>query len=266
MIGKRVNKVLQAVITGASSGIGEQFAHQLADAGYSCLLVARREDRLKQVVENIRNKGGRAEYIVADLTRVEDVERIVVHLETRHVDLLVNNAGYGGFGFFAERDINLELDMLQLNMISLYRLTRAVIPQMLKRKSGGIIQVASVVGFQPMPFMAAYAASKSFVLHYSEAIATELKGTGVQVMALCPGGTATEFVGRAKVNGRLKSVFTMSAQKVVRLALRGFAKRKHVVVTGNLNSMMSSLYRYLPRKWMTKAIIKMFGSQHSSSK
>jgi short-subunit dehydrogenase len=247
----------QAVITGASSGIGEQFAYQLADAGYTCVLVARREDRLQQVVGNIRSKGGRAQYLVADLSRDEDVERIALDLESRPVDLLVNNAGRGGFGFFADRHLNEELDMLQLNIVSLYRLTRAVIPQMLERSSGGIIQVASTVAFQPVPFMAAYGASKSFVLHYSEAIAAELHGTGVHVMALCPGGTATEFTGRAQINGWLQSKFTMSPEKVVRLALNGYAKRRYVVVTGPLNSLMSSLYRYLPRKWFTEAIVKM---------
>lgn len=243
----------QAVITGASSGIGEQFAYQLADQGYTCLLIARREDRLMQVAERIRERGGSADYRVADLANPIQVEEIASHLENRHVDLLVNNAGYGSFGFVMDQDQQSEMDMLQLNIISLVRLTRAVVPQMMARKSGGIIQVASVVAFQPSPYMATYGASKSFVLHYSEAIQTELQETGVHVMALCPGGTDTEFAGRAQVGEHIQSMFTMKADQVVNQAIRSFNQRQRVVVPGAFNQVITHLHRFLPRKWTSQA-------------
>jgi short-subunit dehydrogenase len=245
--------VKRAVITGASSGIGEQFAYQLADQGYTCLLIARREDRLKQVTEKICERGGSADYRVADLTDPSQVEEVASHLAARPVDLLVNNAGYGGFGFLTDLNLQAEMDMLQLNITTLVRLTRAVIPQMVERKSGGVIQVASVVAFQPSPYMATYGASKSFVLHYSEAIQTELKGTGVHVMALCPGGTATEFAGRAQVGEQIQSMFTMQPELVVSQAIHAFNKRKRVIVPGPMNKVITHLYRFLPRQWISEA-------------
>lgn len=247
-----------AVITGASSGIGAEFAFQLADKGYHCLLIARRIDRLQGIAKKIRMSGGTADCRQLDLADADQVELLANELQAMKVDLLVNNAGVGAFGSFIEVDSARELEMLQLNMLSPVRLTRAVIPQMVERRDGGIIQVASMVAFQPTPFMAAYGATKSFLLHYSEAIKTELRGTGVHVMALCPGGTATEFSARAEVHPSLERLFTMSAAQVVNQALKAFERNKTVVITGGLNQVAASGYRFLPRKWITGAVSRMF--------
>lgn len=250
-----------AVITGASSGIGEQFAYQLAATGYHCILIARREAKLQLIVEHIRSKGGEAEYIIADLCSAEQTEKVSQILRSRPVDLLVNNAGVGSYGFYPETNIDHEAAMLQLNIQSVVTLTRAVLPAMIKRRSGGIIQVASVVAFQPTPFMASYSASKTFVLHYSEAIGRELRPLGIHVMALCPGGTATEFVARAQVSGKLQSFFTMSPQEVVSQAIRAFQQKKPVYITGKKNWLMSQFYRILPRGWVTQIAMKIVSSK-----
>jgi short-subunit dehydrogenase len=255
---KGCDSLKKAIITGASSGIGEQFAYQLAQSGYHCVLVARREDRLAHIVQLIQSRGGSAEYRVADLISSEDVDQMVSFIEGEEIDLLVNNAGFGSYGFFADQNPAREIDMMQLNMITVYRLTRAIMPQLIHRNSGGIIQVASLAGFQPTPLMSAYAATKAFVLHYSEAISMELSGTRVHVMALCPGGTQTEFGSRAQLSGKIQRLFTMQPDRVVEQALRGYKRRKHIVVTGPLNLGMSFLYRVLPRRWLTYAMTRVF--------
>lgn len=247
-----------ALITGASSGIGEQFAYALAERGYKVIIVARREERLQQVQSRIEAKGGKVHSIVADLLNNEDVERLIAFIHEEPIDLLVNNAGFGGYGLFQKVSPQREQDMITLNISTLVKLTRVAVESMLKRKSGQVINVASTAAFQPVPYMAIYAATKSFVLHYSEAIAAELTGTNVHVMALCPGGTATEFSDRAEVKGTLAKNFTMTPEQVVEIALKGLDKRKRIVVPGVNNVLMSKGYRIAPRNLLTNSLTKAF--------
>ncbi|PTX60808.1 hypothetical protein C8P63_108118 [Melghirimyces profundicolus] len=243
-----------ALITGASSGIGEAFARLLSGKGYHVVLVARRKDRLSQLADELDGKGGTAEVLPADLVEEEGVEEIRKHIRNHRVDLLVNNAGFGLYGPVTETLDTREQEMIRLNVSALVSLTRAVLPQMVKRNSGGIIQVASTASFLPTPYMAGYGATKAFVLHYSEALTAELKGTGVKVTAVCPGSTVSEFAERTGIRQK----FPMSAEKVAELGLKAWEKGQPVVVTGSGNKAAASLPRFLPRSWMARLVARAF--------
>src|SRR5271170_547702 len=191
-----------ALITGASSGLGEEFARQLAKSKYDLVLVARREDRLKAVADDAAKLGAaKVKVIAADLTGHESAAALhrQVTAEGLQIDYLVNNAGFGTRGRFDDLPFEREMDEIELNVTALVALTRLFLPPMVSRRSGTIINVSSVGGFTPVPFMATYGATKAFVLSFSEALAEELKDSGVTVMALCPGATRTEFQKVANV-------------------------------------------------------------------
>jgi short-subunit dehydrogenase len=191
-----------ALITGASGGIGLDLARLFAEGGYDVVLVARTESKLKELATELASKHGvSARAVAADLADPAAPAQLMERLKAEgvQVDVLVNNAGYGGYGTFAETELDAELKMIQLNISALTALSKAVLPGMLARKSGRILNVASTAAFQPGPLMAVYYATKAYVLSFSEALANETKGTGVTVTCLCPGPTKTGFQQQAKM-------------------------------------------------------------------
>ncbi|GAA3902302.1 SDR family oxidoreductase [Sphingomonas limnosediminicola] len=240
-----------ALITGASAGLGVEFARQLSKRGHRLVLVARRKDRLDELAKEL----GNARAVAIDLSKANAAAKLMADVEAagEQVDLLVNNAGFGLIGAFAELDAKRERQMIDLNVGALADLCRAVAPGMIKRKSGGIINVASTAAFQPGPKMAVYFATKSFVLSLSEALHEELKPHGISVTCLCPGPTRTEFGDVAGFGGN--GVFdrvAMEAGPVVKAGLNGLDKNKAVVVTGLVNKVGAASTRFVPRSVVRK--------------
>src|SRR6185295_7341554 len=228
------------LITGASSGIGEVFARKLAARGRSVLLVARSEDKLITLCNELgRSNNVRAQYIAIDLSQPESAARLFEEVEQRglSVEMLINNAGFGSMGDFAKLDLARELNMIDLNIKSLVELTHWFLQPMLARKQGAIINVASTAAFQPVPFMATYAATKAFVLSFSEALWEENRPHGIHVMALCPGVTETNFFEAAR-GTKPPARVSQTPEEVVDVALRGLARRKSSVVSGWTNFFM----------------------------
>lgn len=243
-----------ALITGASSGIGYELAKQFARDRTDLVLVARDEPRLQQIAAEIETSSGVSVKVIrADLSRATSSEEIYTETARLHiaVDYLINNAGFGLLGAFSDTDPKSELDMLQVNIVSLVHLTKLYLLDMLARGSGGILNVASTSAFQPGPFMAVYYASKAFVLSFTEALAEELRGTGLHATALCPGPTATDFVRRAKMENirfmKSKAIAMMTAAKVAEIGYRAFLEGKAVVIPGFLNQLGAQSVRVSPR-------------------
>jgi short-subunit dehydrogenase len=240
-----------ALITGASAGLGVEFARQLSGQGYRLVLAARRKDRLDELAKEL----GKARAVAIDLSNKDSAARLLADLEANGetVDLLVNNAGFGLIGRFAELDARRERQMIDLNVGTLTDLCRAVAPAMIARKSGAILNVASTAAFQPGPKMAVYFATKAFVLSLSEALHEELKPHGVKVSCLCPGPTRTEFgdVAGFRGNGMFDKV-AMDAPAVVKAGLDGIEKNKAVVVPGLINKAGALSGRFAPRAVVRK--------------
>ena len=252
----------RALITGASSGLGEEFAIQLAREGFALVLVARREDRLQAVSERARKSGApEAVVLAADLSRPEAPAEIHRRLadEGAVIDWLVNNAGFGTRGRFDRAPLDREIEEINLNISSLVALTRLFIPAMVERRSGIVVNVASTAAFQPVPWMATYAATKAFVLSFSEAIAEELRGSGVTVTALCPGPTRTEFQQVAGVaDSAFPSFAYMDAATVVREAIAAARSGKSVKINGMINTVMAESTRIAPRSLVRRIAGAMF--------
>jgi short-subunit dehydrogenase len=248
--------MIAALVTGASSGIGEQFAYALAKEGRNLVLVARREDRLTSVAETARKLGaGDIKIIAADLSKRSAAVQLASRLELEQweVDLLINNAGFGSRGRFTQLPLERELSEIELNVGAVVAMTRVFGAAMVQRGSGIIINVASIAGFQPVPFMATYAASKSFVVSFSLAIAGELTGTGVTVTALCPGPVPTEFQSIAGIeNLRIPPIGVVDAKTVAEQGLTAARRGKSLVVCGKLNSFMSGAARLFPRRLVAR--------------
>ena len=240
-----------ALITGASAGLGVDFARQLAERGHRLVLAARRKDRLDALAAEL----GNARVVAIDLGEKGSAAKLMADIGRagEHVDLLINNAGFGLGGRFAELDALRQREMIDLNIGTLTDLCRAAAPGMIERKSGGILNVASTAAFQPGPNMAVYFASKAYVLSFTEALHEELKPHGVHVTALCPGPTRTEF---GEVAGfRDKGAFdrlSMDSEPVVRAGLDGLAKNKAVVVPGVVNKVGAASTRFAPRAAVRK--------------
>lgn len=234
-----------AVITGASSGLGAIFADQLAQRGHSLVLAGRDEARLKAVAQRI---GGNVELVVGDLGTDQGTNDLIAHLANRDVDILVNNAGFGTYGPFAEIDAERERELVAVNVDALVRLTHAVLPGMLARGRGGILNVASTIAFQPGPYQATYGASKAFVLSLSQALWAETRKSGVTVTALCPGPTRTGFVGALGSDVSHTAIYKHLAapEPVVSAGLKALDRGKAVVVTGWRNRFTSTFGRLMP--------------------
>jgi uncharacterized protein len=244
-----------ALITGASFGIGLELARIFAREGHNLVLVARSADRLRQLASDLEKAHGTRSLILAiDLTE-PGAAAYLLDQTTRadiQVDVLVNNAGFGQFGFFAESDLEVCLQQIQLNVTTLTHLTRLYLPGMIERRHGRILNVASTAAFQAGPLMAVYYATKAYVLLFSEAIANELHGTGVSVTCLCPGPTATEFQKRANITGsRLFKYGSMDARTVAEDGYRALMAGKPVVISGFRNWLVAQSVRFAPRRMVT---------------
>jgi uncharacterized protein len=242
-----------ALVTGASSGLGVEFARQLSARGHSLVLAARRKDR----IEALANELGNARAVGIDLSTKDAATKLMADIAANGetVDLLVNNAGFGLIGRFAELDAKRLRQMIDLNVATLTDLCRAVAPGMIERKSGAILNVASTAAFQAGPGIAVYFATKAFVLSLTEALHEELKPHGIKVSCLCPGPTRTEFGEVAGVAGEFARFFdkiAMDATTVVRLGLRGLEKNRAIVVTGALNKVGAASTRFFPRALIRK--------------
>jgi len=245
-----------ALITGASSGFGMDFAHELAAQGDNLVLVARRVEPMQALgAELERAHGVRVKIIGMDLARAGVGAELLSRLDAEGivVDTLINNAGYGLFGEFVDQPLQRTLDMLQLNMLSLTELTHAFGGAMARRGSGRILLVASIGGYQATPTYAAYSASKSYVLLFGEALHEELRPRGVSVTVLSPGITATEFL---KVSGQKATLYQrlvmMRSRPVVRIGLRALARGRASVVPGWLNAVTAWSNRLMPRSVQRK--------------
>jgi short-subunit dehydrogenase len=246
---------LTALITGPSSGIGLDLAHLFAADGHDVVLVARSEGKLRALAAELESKHAvSARVIVADLARPDAPREVFAAAPP--VDVLVNNAGYGTSGMFAETVLRAELDMLQVNIAAVTHLTKLFLPQMLERKRGRILNVASTAAFQPGPLMAVYYATKAYVLSFSEAIAEELRGTGVTVSALCPGPTATGFQQTANLGSEalLKVMKPASSMEVARAGYRGMMRGQRVIIPGFKNKLGVQSLRVSPRAVVTKVV------------
>jgi len=244
------------LITGASSGIGLALARCFAADGCRLVLVARKGDALETLATELRKTHKiQAQVITADLARPDAPTRLLAHLQAAgiKVDVLVNNAGFGAQGKFAELPLARQLDMLQLNITSLTHLTGLLLPGMIERRRGGVLNVASTAAFQPGPGMAVYYATKAYVLSFTEALAEELAGTGVTVTAVCPGPTATNFGRTANMRtlGLVKKI-SMSAEAVARQGHRGFRRGGVVGINGFRNQLPAFLVRLVPRAAVRK--------------
>jgi short-subunit dehydrogenase len=237
-----------ALITGASAGLGLELAQLFAADRHDVVLVARRRDQLEALATRLAaERGVVAQVIAADLADPGAPQRIVDELARRNIEIefLVNNAGFGTTGPFVERDLPRELAMVQVNVASLVHLTGLLLPGMVARKSGRILNLGSTAGFQPGPFMAVYYASKAFVNSFTEALSRELRGTGVTATVSCPGATATEF-GRVSGNdrSRLFQKRVMAAPGVAAHAYRAMMAGEAVAIPGLVNKLMVQLLRF----------------------
>jgi hypothetical protein len=237
-----------ALITGASSGMGAEFGRQLAAKGYDLILVARRQERLAGLAAELQERHpASAQVVPADLSKLADIERVAASIAERGpLDLLVNNAGFGTGGLFAEADISRQLNMITVHITASVRLTRAALPAMIARRRGAIVNVASAVAFLPaLHANVTYTASKTYLVRFSEALQVELAGSGVRVQALCPGLTHTEFHSGPEFAmfeaARLPGFMWMSAREVVADSLRALERGRVVVVPGFQNQLTAAL-------------------------
>lgn len=228
----------RAVITGASSGIGAEFARQLAHAGYDLLLVARREERLKRLATELASRSGiEVDVLAADLSTKDGIEQVAARIE--QIDdlvLLINNAGFGTQGYFADTALQPQLDMITVHLTASVRLIHAALPGLIRRRAGAIINVSSIAAFFATPGGANYGATKAYLNTFSEALQAELAGAGVKVQALCPGFTLTEFHDtpeyEADHRSQIPAAVWMSAEAVVRESLAKLSSEQVIVVPG----------------------------------
>ncbi|MEY4321009.1 MAG: hypothetical protein RLZZ471_950 [Actinomycetota bacterium] len=253
-----------AVITGASSGIGVEFANRFAERGANLVLVARRKDRLDAVAKEIQGKHKViVDVVVADLSEVGSAEKLFKTLQRKkiQIDVLVNNAGFGTMGEFKNHDLNRITEEIQLNVATLVQLTRLALPGMIQRNNGVVVNIASTAAYQPVPYMAVYAATKAFVLSFTEALWGELIGTGVSAIALSPGGTKTEFFEVAS-NGKTSDGFgkMQTVGEVVGTLITALDKNTPPpsVISGGINKVMAGSGRLVSRKTVIKIAIGLF--------
>lgn len=258
MVAKR-NGVLRptALVTGGSGGIGLELAKVLARNGFDLVLVARNRDTLEAAAGQLEGKFDvKAHVFAADLTRTDAPEAIFDFLQNENIpiEVLVNNAGFGLGGEFADTKLQRELEMIQVNIVALTHLTKLFLPPMIKRKSGRILNVASTAAFQPGPLMAVYYATKAYVLSFSEALSEELRNSGVTVTALCPGPTQTDFADTAEVgHSRLFNTFGIAdAADVAQYGFDAMMHGKRLAIPGIKNKIIAQANRISPRALTAK--------------
>lgn len=242
-----------ALVTGASGGIGAALARELARHGHDLVLAARNLAPMEAIAAELRETGAAATVIASDLSKPGAAATLAHEIASRGltIEILINNAGLGATGRFDRNDPARISEILQVNIVALSELTRLLLPGMIARGHGRVMLVASVAAFQPGPRMAAYFASKAYVLSLGEALAYELRGTGVSVTVLCPGATATDFFTTAGADysfmaRRLRRM--MRAEDVARLGYQGLAAGRRVVITGTMNRLVALAGRYAPHR------------------
>ena len=252
------------LVTGASSGIGLELAKLFAQSGRNLILVARSQSKLEELrLELVDQNSVHVEVIPADLAEVDAAQSLVDEINKRKlvVDVLVNNAGFGELGRFDEISAERQVNMVRLNVLTVMHLTRLLLPEMLKRNVGGILNVASTAAFQPGPHMAVYYATKAFVLSFSEAIHEELLGLDIKVVCLCPGPTKTGFGEDSGMNAT--KIFTSNAMDVSTVARAGFKayeSNRAIIIPGWKNKFGAFVTRLVPR-FLTRKLVKNFQSQ-----
>jgi short-subunit dehydrogenase len=253
-----------ALVTGASSGIGMEIARELARRGHGITLVARREERLRELADELTAEHGvNAEPMSCDVTSEQDRKRLVKSIDDRGVtvDVLVNNAGFGSAGRFWDLDSDKEVAMVRTNAEAVVGFCGTYVPRMVNRGRGAILNVASVAGFQPIPRQATYAATKAFVVSFTDALHTELNGTGVTATALCPGPVATEFSDVAGIDtsfDQLPSFAVMSAADTAKAAVEALEKGRRGVTPGILNTVTAQAGRITPRTVLLPLLDRFF--------
>src|SRR5256714_1905708 len=240
------------LVTGASSGIGAEIARGLAQRGYGVTLAARREERLQELADELEEQGVRAETISADVSEQRDREHMRREIGERGltVEVLVNNAGFGSGGKFVELDAEKEALMVRTNVEAVVALTGSYLPDVVERGRCAVLNIASLIAFQPVAFQATYGATKAAVLSFTEAIHEELRGTGVTVTAVCPGPVRTEFGeagGFGGADDRIPGWMWLNADKVAEDALDAVERGDRVVVPGTINQLAALYGQHLPR-------------------
>jgi hypothetical protein len=245
-----------ALVTGASTGIGRTFAERLARDEYDLVLVARGAERLEALAKALSEQRGiEARVLAADLTEPADLARVEAEVRERTPDLLVNNAGFGTVGRFAELDLDGEEREVRLNVLALVRLTHAALGPMLERGNGSIVNVSSLAGESPAPYNATYGATKAYVTSFTEALSEELRGRGVRVQALLPGFTRTEFQERAGIDAStIPAIAWMEADAVVDASLAALERGQVTCIPGLGNRVLAPLQRLLPRALVRRVI------------
>ena len=259
-----------AVVTGASSGLGRGLAARLADRGMSLVLTGRNEVRLNDVADEIRRAAPRVkvETVAADLSTASGVSALIDHVGDRPIEVLVNNAGFGSYGPFAEADPDREADEVAVDVSAVVTLARTFLPGMLARRSGGILNVASAIAFQPAPYQAVYGASKAFVLSFSEALWAEARTAGVAVTALCPGPTRTGFVDALGADVGHTAIYSRLAEPgpVIEAGLRALDKGRAVAIPGIRTKVIALSGRFMPREWLTRLSARLLGPVGTASR
>lgn len=261
-----------ALVTGASAGIGEAFAQELAARQTNLVIVARSEEKLQELAQKLQEQHKiQVDTVVQDLTEPTAATAVFNTVTERGlvIDLLVNNAGFGDYGDFVELDRERQLRMIQLNILALVDLTHQFLPVMRQRRSGGIINMSSTAAFQPMPYFSVYAASKAFILSFSEALWAENQNYGVRIVAVCPGPTSTQFFQEAEFPPLLANIAAQNytpTEVVVRQALEALEKNHSSVVTGDIkNQLLVTLPRFLPRETLASLWKNILGSSRSKN-
>jgi uncharacterized protein len=244
-----------ALVTGASSGLGRGIAARLAERGMSLVLSGRNTARLDETANQIRRDSPAVEVetVAADLSTRSGVAVLLNRVGDRPIEVLVNNAGFGSYGPFAEGNPERENDEVAVDVNAVIAMARAFLPGMLARRSGGILNVASAIAFQPAPYQAVYGASKAFVLSFSEALWAEARPAGVAVTALCPGPTRTGFVDALGADVGHTAIYRRLAdpEPVIEAGLRGLDKGRAVVIPGVRTNVIANIGRFMPREWLT---------------
>ena len=254
-----------ALVTGASSGIGAEFARQLAERRYDLVLVARSRDRLEALAKELAERRGiDVAVLAADLTQDADLSVVAGRVaDEERLELLVNNAGMGTVGPFASADADREESEIRLNVLALVRLTHSALPKLIGRGRGAILNVSSLAGLFPAPYNATYGATKAFVNSFTEALYEEVRGTGVSLQALCPGFTRTEFQARAGIDpGEVPAFAWMDPDSVVRSSLEALDRRELICVPGLGYRGLAALTGAIPRGLVRRAAAAMQAKRH----
>lgn len=244
-----------AVVTGASSGFGRGLAAQLANRGMSLVLAGRDKARLDETARQIHDAAPvTVETVVADLSTRAGISTLLDQVGERPIEVLINNAGFGSYGPFAEADPDREADEVAVDVSAVVTLARAFLPGMLARRSGGILNVASTIAFQPAPYQAVYGASKAFVLSFSQALWAEARPAGVAVTALCPGPTRTGFVNELGADAGTTAIYSRlgESEPVIEAGLRALDRGRAVVIPGLRNKLIVASGRFTPRESLTR--------------